>query len=458
MPMNTTISSSRVHVLTAPLVLLLLASLLTMGCLRAEQEYSGEAGLVWEAWSVVNDSYVKADKLDSEAVTGEMIAHMLEAASISQYPFLTELESTRDSPVSGVPAELADVWGAWSLIRAKSPEVDAPTLSKAAIAGMIASLEDESAAHLTPEAYQRASQRTVGPYGGIGAYVRVQSGRVVLAPMSDSPAERAGLQDGDVVLEVNGQPLDGMALEDVVSVVRGEAGTKLSLLVEREGEAEPMEVEVVRGDIEMTSVDISLLPGAIGYVIIADFGENTEDELLTALEELTRYEMLAVILELRSNSGDSVEAARAVASQFLPEGLVMYEVGGDGRRTEWGVNAGGIATDDLPMVVLVNERTAGAAEVVAGALQDAQRATIMGAGTFGRGSANEFEELSDGSALYIPVSHWYTPSGRMIQGQGITPDVEVGIAPEDRAAGVDSQLLEAYTYLNGVLAETVPFR
>jgi carboxyl-terminal processing protease len=153
-----------------------------------------------------------------------------------------------------------------------------------------------------------------------------------------------------------------------------------------------------------------------------------------------------------------VEAAQAVASQFLPEGLIMYEVGSDGRRTDWRVNAGGIATDDLPMVVLVNEMTASAAEVVAGALQDAGRAKIVGAGTLGRGSANEFEELSDGSALYLPVTHWYTPSGRLIQGRGIAPDIEVGIIPEDRVSGVDSQLLEAYNYLNGLLAETIPFR
>ena len=456
--MKITSFASRAYVLTTPLWLLLLASVLMTACRRADQSYSGEADLVWEAWSAVKDSYVEADELDSEAVTGGMIAQMLEAAGISQYPFLTEMESTRGGLFRGVPAELADVWRAWSLIRAKSPQVDASLLSKAAIAGMIASLGDDSVAHLTPEAYQRATQRTTGPYGGIGAYVTMQAGRVVVSPMPNSPAERAGLQDGDVVLEANGQPLGDRGLEEVVSMVRGEAGTRLGLLVERGGEPEPIEVQVVRGNIEVASVDRSLLPGGIGYVIITDFSENTGDELLTALEELTRYDMLAVILELRNNAGDSVEAARRVASQFLPEGLVMYEIDSNDRRTDWRVNTGGIAIDDLPMVVLVNEMTASAAEVVAGALQDAGRAKIVGAGTLGRGSANEFEELSDGSALYLPVTHWYTPSGRLIQGRGIAPDIEVGIIPEDRVSGVDSQLLEAYNYLNGLLAETVPFR
>ena len=407
---------------------------------------------------MVKSSYVEADELDSEAVTGTMITSMLEASEIPQYPFLTEMESVRGSSVRGVPVELVDVWKAWSLIRLKSPEVQTSLLSSAAIAGMLVSLGDDSVAHLTPEAYQRATQRTTGPYGGIGAYVSVEAGRVVVSPMPDSPAERAGLRDGDVVLEADGQRLGDEGLESVVAMVRGEPGTSLSLLVERAGEPEPIEVRVVRGDIQVGSVDRSLLPGAIGYVIITDFRENTGEELLTALEELKQFDMLALILELRNNLGDSVESARAVASQFIPDGLVMFEIDNGGKRTDWTVNTGGIATEDLPMVVLVNELTASAAEVVAGALQDAERAKVMGTDTLGKGSASEFEELSDGSALYLPVTHWYTPTGSLIQGNGIAPDIELGIIPEDRAAGVDSQLLGAYNYLNEILAETIPFR
>ena len=456
--MKTASRPSRVHVLTAPLCVLLLASVLLIACGRSDQSYSGEADLVWEAWSVVKSSYVEADELDSEAVTGTMITSMLEASEIPQYPFLTEMESVRGSSVRGVPVELVDVWKAWSLIRLKSPEVQTSLLSSAAIAGMLVSLGDDSVAHLTPEAYQRATQRTTGPYGGIGAYVSVEAGRVVVSPMPDSPAERAGLQDGDVVLEADGQRLGDEGLESVVAMVRGEPGTSLSLLVERAGEPEPIEVRVVRGDIQVGSVDRSLLPGAIGYVIITDFRENTGEELLTALEELKQFDMLALILELRNNLGDSLESARAVASQFIPDGLVMFEIDNGGKRTDWTVNTGGIATEDLPMVVLVNELTASAAEVVAGALQDAERAKVMGTDTLGKGSASEFEELSDGSALYLPVTHWYTPTGSLIQGNGIAPDIELGIIPEDRAAGVDSQLLGAYNYLNEILAETIPFR
>ena len=456
--MKTASRPSRVHVLTAPLCVLLLASVLLIACGRSDQSYSGEADLVWEAWSVVKSSYVEADELDSEAVTGTMITSMLEASEIPQYPFLTEMESVRGSSVRGVPVELVDVWKAWSLIRLKSPEVQTSLLSSAAIAGMLVSLGDDSVAHLTPEAYQRATQRTTGPYGGIGAYVSVEAGRVVVSPMPDSPAERAGLQDGDVVLEADGQRLGDEGLESVVAMVRGEPGTSLSLLVERAGEPEPIEVRVVRGDIQVGSVDRSLLPGAIGYVIITDFRENTGEELLTALEELKQFDMLALILELRNNLGDSLESARAVASQFIPDGLVMFEIDNGGKRTDWTVNTGGIATEDLPMVVLVNELTASAAEVVAGALQDAERAKVMGTDTLGKGSASEFEELSDGSALYLPVTHWYTPTGSLIQGNGIAPDIELGIIPEDWAAGVDSQLLGAYNYLNEILAETIPFR
>ena len=461
--MKAFISSLRLPLLMAPVWIILLASLLLVACRRPDASYSGEADLVeadlvWEAWSVVNNSYVEADELDSEAVSGAMITHMLEASDIPHYPFLTELSEGRSRVPRSVPGELGDVWKAWSLIRAKSPQVESSLLTHAAIDGMLASLDDDTVAHLTPEAYKRATERIDTAYQGIGAYVAVNEGRIVVSPMQGSPADRAGLEQGDVILEANGQPVGGKSLEEVVDIVRGASGSQVTLLVEREGETEPIEIQVVRGHIDMLSVDRSLLPGAIGYVIISDFREDTAEELLTVLEDLQRFDMLALILELRNNLGSSLESARMVAKQFLPPGLLMYEIDRAGERTDWTVPDGGVATSELPMVVLVNELTGSAAEVVAGALQDAQRAKVVGTGTVGKGSASEFEELSDGSALYLPVSHWYTPSGSLIQGQGIRPDIEVLMAPEDRALGVDSQLREAYTYLDSLLSETVPFR
>ena len=274
---------------------------------------------------------------------------------------------------------------------------------------------------------------------------------MILLPMNNSPAERAGIEAGDIVLEVDQEPVEGRSFQEVVEIVRGPVGTKVALLIERADEEEPREINVIRGDISVESVDRRLLPGAIGHIFISDFQETTPDEMLDILEELQQVDMLALILDLRSNVGGSTESAQKVASQFLSAGLFMYEVDRYDRRTDWHVQEGGIATEGLPMVVLVNELTSGAAEALAGSLQDAGRAKILGNKSLGKGSENVFKELSDGSAIYIPVSYWYTPTGKPIKGVGIEPDIEVDLTEEDMALGVDTQLTEAYDYLDSLL-------
>ncbi len=432
-------------------LLLIVASLSLVAC-RPEASSADEASLVWEAWALINNSYVEADTLDSEQVAGAMITKMLEVSEKPPYPFLTELAEVRAKPPRGVPKELADVWRAWVHFMEKWPEESPQMLADAAVDGMLASLGDPSASHLTSEAYHRQQERLQGSYEGIGAFVTIEDGKIVLSPMDDSPALRAGLEVGDVVLEVNGVSVEGRSLQEVVDEVRGPVGTKVALRIERPGEDEPLEKNVIRGDIDMVSVDRRLLPGAIGYIYISEFQANTPDEVVDILEELRLVDMLALILDLRSNPGGSIESAQKVASQFLSEGLFMYEIDRDENRKDWHIEEGGAADiGELPILVLVNEATTSAAEAVAGALQDAERAKIVGTRTFGKGSASQFFKLSDGSAIYVPVSHWYTPLGNLIQGTGIVPDVEVEITAEDRLVGLDSQLLEAYEYLNDLL-------
>ena len=444
------------------LLVSLMASLILVAC-RTETSTSGETGtsasgeisLVWEAWNLIKGSYVEGDTLDSKQVTGNMIMKMLDASGKPAYPFLTELDDARGRTPGDVPKELTDVWKAWTLFREKWPDVDPRLLENAAVEGMLDTLGDDSVAHLTPEGYDRAQEQLKGTYQGIGAFVTVRDGKVVLSPMEASPAQRAGLKEGDVILEVNGESVEGKSPQEVVEPVRGPAGTKITLLIERPGEEEPLEFDVIRGDIDMVSVDRRLLPGAIGYIYISDFRENTPDRLLDALEELKQIDMLALILDLRGNPGGSVESAQKVASHFLSDGLFMYEINKEGNRKDWPIEEGGLYTDakNLPMVVLVNKLTGSAAEAVAGALQDAQRASIFGTRTFGKGSANVFERLSDGSAIYIPVSLWYTRLGRLIQSTGIEPDIEVSLTNEDRLVGIDSQLVEAYDYLDEQLPD-----
>ena len=414
-----------------------------------------EIGLVWEAWDLIKNSYVEVDTLDSQEVVGSAILRVLEEGEKPAYPFLTRLDEVSGRSPRNVPVELVDVWKAWTLFRSTWPEIDPKTMANAAVEGMLEGLGDRTAVHLNPELYQRAQESLSGVYQGIGANVAVRDGKMVLSPMDNSPALRAGVEVGDVVLEVNGASVDGKSIQDVIEEVRGPAGSPVKLLVERQGEDEPLELDVVRGDIGIVSVQRQLLPGAIGYVWISDFQGNTPEEILTTLEEMRRFDMLALILDLRSNPGGSIESAQQVASQFLPTGLFMYEVDREGTRKDWEVEQGGWYTDAeaLPMIVIVNEITGNVAEMVAGALQDGQRATILGTLTVGRGSASEFRELSDGSALYIPVARWYTPSGRLIQGVGISPDIEVPLSDQDRLFGVDSQLAEAYQLLDDQLPD-----
>ena len=436
------------------LLLCLFASLVLVAC-RPVSTTAGEINLVWEAWGIIKSTYVEGDSLDSGEATGNIILEMLDAGERSAYPFLTELDDVRGRPAEDVPGELTDVWKAWVLFHEKWPEVDAKVLANAAIDGMLDTLGDESAVHLTAEAYDRAQERLKGSYHGIGASVMEREGDIVLSPMGDSPAQKAGLAEGDVVLAVDGHVVEGESLGEVVERVRGPSGTKVTLLVERLDEEEPIELNVIRDDIHVDSVRRTLFPGAIGYIYIADFLEHTPDEVVDFLEELKQVDMLALVLDLRGNPGASIESARKVASQFLSEGIITYEMDRQGNRRDWLIEEGGLYTDaeKLPMVVIVNALTADAAEAAAGGLQDAGRAKILGTSTAGKASASVFVELTDGSAIYVPTSYWYTPSGQPIHGPGIQPNIQVPLTVEDRMAGLDSQLARAFQYLDELLPQ-----
>ena len=445
------------------LVPLLMVALLSLACSRMDTEPTEEGpppevvpdemSLVWEAWGLIKNSYVEAGDLDSQQATGSMVLSMLEGNGRSAYPFLAELGSVTAQPPIGVPEELVDVWRASVLYREKWPDVATVQLVDTAIDGMLEALVDDTIVRLTPEAYARAVEELESSYQGIGAFVETVDGMLVLVPMEDSPAEKAGLEEGDVVLQVDGEPVEGRDRRQIVDQVRGPAATKVTLLVERAGEEEPLEVDVVRGDIRADSVARSFFPGSIGYIYISDFVDHTHDELLDVLDEFKRFDTLALIVDLRSNQGSSVEVARQVASEFLSEGTFSYEVDRDGERKDQLIAEGGLAVEELPMVVIVNGATGSMAEAVAGALQEAGRATVLGMTTLGDGSTRVYQLLSDGSAIYLPVSLWYTPSGKLIRRNGIEPDITVELTIEDRAAGVDSQLTRAYDHLDDQLPE-----
>jgi len=308
--------------------------------------------------------------------------------------------------------------------------LDTSTLTGGAIKGMVEALGDPYSAYLDPETYQLSLSGLEGRFEGIGAHVAVRDGQLlIIAPIAGSPAARAGIRAGDIVLEIDGVSTSDMSLAEAVLRIRGPKGTTVKLLVVHEGETEPQVIEIVRAEIEVPSVRFEM-KGDIAYVGITYFSERTEDELSPVLQRIAEEAASGIVLDLRSNPGGSLDEVVDVASNFLPSGVVVNVVDNQGRKTALSVNPGNITTD-LPMVVLVDGYSASGSEVLAGALQDYGRATIAGTKTFGKGSVNVLRQLKDGSGLYITTARWLTPRGRLIEGEGLYPDYELELKGDD---------------------------
>ncbi|MGC8780939.1 MAG: S41 family peptidase, partial [Anaerolineae bacterium] len=290
-----------------------------------------------------------------------------------------------------------------------------------------------------------------GHFGGIGATVsRDEAGAAVLTVMRDRPAARAGIWDGDILLAVDGTPITAeMPVRDIVDLIRGDEGTKVRLMLQRAGVAEPFEVVVVRERIEVPSVEWRVLNAAdhIGYVKIAIFGERTDQELQAGLNELAAQGVNRLVLDLRGNGGGLVETAVDVAGRFLRDGVLLYEVRRGGQERFYEVKRVSSPAHSWPLAVLVDAGTASAAEIVAAALQDRGRGTLIGEKTYGKGSVQEVHELADGSSLHVTVARWLTPARHQIDKVGLTPDVPVNISAADRDAGRDPQLAKAQEWL-----------
>jgi carboxyl-terminal processing protease len=327
-----------------------------------------------------------------------------------------------------------DVVGeAWNIIfqdYVERDRLDASQLSQAAIEGMVEALDDPYTSYLDPETYQLSLSSLEGKFEGIGAQVAVEDEQIiVIAPIADSPADKAGIRAGDVILKIDDKPTAGMSLAEAVLFIRGPRGTSVRLLVLHQGETEPQEIEIVRAEIELTSVRFEMRQD-VAYINITYFSEGTDEELSPVLDSITGGAATGIILDLRSNPGGVLTAVVDVASHFLSEGVVVDVVDNQGDHTTLAVEHERVTTD-LPLVVLVDSYSASGSEVLAGALQDYGRATIAGTTTFGKGSVNILRQLKDGSGLYITTGRWLTPSGHLIEGEGIHPDYELEVEGED---------------------------
>jgi len=283
---------------------------------------------------------------------------------------------------------------------------------------------------LDAETYQLGLSSLEGKFEGIGAYVEIKDEQLmIIAPIADSPAARAGIRAGDIILEINGSSASEMSLVEAVLSIRGRKGTSVRLLILHQGETKPREIEVVRAEIELPSVRFEMRED-IAYINITYFSERTDEELSPVLQSIAREAATGIILDLRSNPGGLLQAVVDVAGYFLEEGVVVNTVDNQGKRIALSVRPNGVATD-LPLIVLVDNYTASGSEVLAGALQDNARAIIAGTKTYGKGSVNILHQLKDGSGLYITIARWLTPSGRLIEGQGLHPDYELELNGED---------------------------
>jgi carboxyl-terminal processing protease len=317
-------------------------------------------------------------------------------------------------------------------------KIDRSELSQAAIQAMMEALNDPYSAYLDPQMYQMEVEDTGGKFEGIGAEVSIRDGAVtIVAPYPGSPAEKAGIKAGDVIVAVGGEPVEGLSLLDVIAKVRGPSGTTVELIVMHQGEAEPVQLTVTRGEINVPSVMFEMLDGNVAYIYITQFGDNTNSELGAVLEKVQQQNATGIVLDLRNNPGGNLQTVLDVASRFLESGEVVLSVRyNDGRVEELKTNSQNPATD-LPMVVLVNVGSASASEVLSGALQDHGRAVIAGQVTFGKGSVNYMVPLADGSAIYITAARWLTPNGKLIEGEGIHPDYELDLSQDEVQWAVD---------------------
>lgn len=390
---------------------------------------------------------------------GFVTGHLMPFANMpafQQPPAEVQTAATSPAQQAATPEELqtifAPFWEAWNLVQNNYVDqpVDDVALMRGAIKGMMEALGDEHSSYMDPESYEQANASLDGEYEGIGAYVDTTTKYLTItSPMPGSPAEKAGLLPGDQIVAIDGEDMTDIDAEVARLKVIGPANTVVQLTILREGVAELLEFDVTRARITVASASGEMLENDIAYIQVTTFGSKTTPELLATLTDLMAQNPKGIILDLRNNGGGFLSTSVEVTSQFLSGGVVLYEQYGDGTRTTYEAIAGGLATDeDIPLLVLINEGSASASEIVAGALQDSGRAKLVGMVSYGKGSVQNWVPLSgENGAIRVTIAKWLTPNENTIHKIGLTPDYEADMTLEDRQAGEDPQLDEAVRIL-----------
>jgi carboxyl-terminal processing protease len=320
----------------------------------------------------------------------------------------------------------------------------------AAISGSLETLDDDYTRFIRPDIAERIREDMNGSVSGIGAFVQAnEEGFIeIVRPIDGQPADLAGLLPGDVIVAVDDEEVEGLDFDEVLLMVRGPEGTKVTLTIVREGEEEPLVFEIIRTLFEVPIVEAEMMGTdefPIAYVQLSTFTRNAEGALIESLEGLLEQNPNAIILDLRDNGGGFLDQAVGVADVFLPEGVILYERNNDDIDRTFESDNGDLG-EDLPLAVLVNAGSASAAEIVAGAIQDRDRGALIGETTFGKGSVQLVHSLSDGSELRVTIARWYTPNNVSIGEEGIAPDIEIP-SPLDLGGEDDTQLQRAIEFL-----------
>jgi carboxyl-terminal processing protease len=374
---------------------------------------------------------------------------------------------------SSVNVNFALFWDVWARLTRSYIDksvLDPQKMVWGAISGMVNALDDPYTVFLPPKDNQSFKSDLGGQFEGIGAQLGLKDGHIIIvAPLKGMPAEKAGIKAGDYIIKVNTEDTTGWTVEQTVTKIRGPKGTKVALQILHQGDGKPIDLSVTRETITVSSVDswvksaldineiigvpvyktVSKKTGKVAYIRLSRFGDNTNDDWKKAVDEISglytgKSGIKGLIFDLRNNPGGYLESSVFIASEFIKSGVIVSQVNSDGTRDDYTVeHVGKLLT--IPVVVLINQGSASAAEIVAGALRDYKRATLVGETSFGKGSVQTPEDLSDGSGLHITTGKWLLPKGDSISKKGIVPDVI--ITTEDASATADAQLAKAVELL-----------
>lgn len=415
---------------------------------------------LWESLNILDEYYVyqpiDTQVLAAGALDGLLFILEREQIDLSEVTLpgnavsLETLAREAKTPEEAL-ADFSPFWETWQKVEFTelSEELTYETLMHYALAGMLASLNDPYTAYLDPDEYAETTIDLSGTYEGIGAWVDITSDYItIVSPMKDSPAEKAGLLPGDRIIAIDGEDMTGVDGYVALMKVRGPKGTTVVLTIDRDNIDEPFDVAIERAQITLPNVQSEMLDNDIFYVILFNFNEAAHDDLREALKDGLAENPKGLIFDLRGNGGGFRHIAVSITSEFIEDGIILFEKYGDGKRdTHKTRTFAGLATD-IPMVVLVDSTTASSAEIFAGAIQDHERGPLVGTTTFGKGIVwTIFTLEGDLGVMRMSIATWLTPNERFIHGKGLEPDYYVEFTEEDVQAGQDPQLEKAIELL-----------